>query len=123
VNFIYDQSFLERLSAFFYVETAINQDLVNRAWDKWSELKEITKENIKNVFEKKNVLEISVAPRVLVIPLNKYDSKRSKILVMELGEIKVKNENPIQYYDDIYKLEFVNTNIKVKKIKFNSSYI
>lgn len=35
---------------------------------------------------------------------------------MELGEIKVKNVDPIQYYDDIYKLEFVNTNIKVNKL-------
>ena len=105
---------MERVISFFVIETTINQDIVNIAWDKWSEIKEKTSETIKNAFERKNILEINIEPRKMIIPLNKYDSKRSKILVIDFGNIIMKNTESIEFYDERYKLEFINTNIKVK---------
>lgn len=104
---------MERVIAFFVIETTINQDIVNIAWDKWSEIKEKTSETLKNAFERKNILEINIEPRKLIIPFNKYDSKRSKILVVDFGNITIKNTESKEYYDERYKLEFINTNIKV----------
>jgi hypothetical protein len=104
---------LERVIAFFLIETIINQDIVDIAWDKWSEIKEKTSETLKNVLERKNILEINIEPRKMIIPLNKYDSKRSKILAIDFGNIIMKNTDSIEYYDERYKLEFINTNIKV----------
>lgn len=86
---------------------------MNIAWDKWSEIKEKTSETIKSAFERKNLLEINIEPRKMVIPLNKYDSKRSKILVVDFGKVIMKNTDPIDNYDERYKLDFINTNIKV----------
>lgn len=114
MNIIYDQTFLERVTSFFVIETNINQDIVNIAWDKWSQIKEKTSETIKNAFKRKNILEILIEPRKLVIPLNKYDTKRSKILVVDFGKIIMKNTDPIYLYDERYKLDIINTNIKVK---------
>lgn len=113
MNIIYDQTFLERVTSFFVIETNINQDIVNIAWDKWSQIKEKTSETIKNAFKRKNILEILIEPRKLVIPLNKYDTKRSKILVVDFGKIIMKNTDPIYLYDERYKLDIINTNIKV----------
>ncbi len=109
---------MERIIAFFVIETTIKQDIVDIAWDKWSEIKEKTSETLKNAFERKNILEINIEPRKMVIPLNKYDSKRSKILVVDFGNIIMKNTESIEFYDERYKLEFINTNIKVNKLYF-----
>lgn len=106
LNIIYNQAFLERVLTFFIVETRIEEEIVNKAWDKWSEIKDKTSETIKLALEKKNILEITIEPRKLIVPLNKYDSKRSKLLVFEIGRVRMCNMEGFQYYDDQYLCDF-----------------
>jgi hypothetical protein len=116
INIIYHQAFLERVLSFFIVETRIEEEIVNKAWDKWSEIKEKTSETIKLALEKKNILEITIEPRKLIVPLNKYDPKRSKLLVFEIGRVRMCNMEGFQYYDDQYLCDFGQLSI----IHYNS---
>lgn len=115
INFLYHQTFLDRVISFFSVE--INSDLVNQAWDKWNIIKENTSNSIKDALTKKNILEINIEPRKLIIPINKYDFKNSKIMTLELGKIKVFNSDNTDNYEDQYKLEF-----SVNSLSVNSNY-
>ena len=99
--------------SFFTVE--INEDLVNSAWDKWNIIKEKTSNSIKYAFTKKNILEINIEPRKLIIPINKYDFKNSKILSVEVGQIKVFNSDITDNYEDQFNLEFSVDSISVRK--------
>jgi len=112
INFLYHQTFLERVLSFFTVE--INQDLVNQAWDKWNLIKENTSKTIKDALSKKNILEVNIEPRKLIIPINKYDFKNSRILTLELGKVKVFNTESSGNYEDQYKLELSIDSISVR---------
>ena len=112
-NLLYHQTFLDRVMSFFTVE--INEDLVNSAWDKWNIIKEKTSNSIKYAFTKKNILEINIEPRKLIIPINKYDFKNSKILSVEVGQIKVFNSDITDNYEDQFNLEFSVDSISVRK--------
>jgi hypothetical protein len=94
------------------VETQINEDVVNTAWDKWVELKEKTSEQLQIALEKKNIIQVNIKPRKLVIPLSKYDIKGSKLLVLDLGCIVMSNQKGDQYYEEKYKMEFESMYIK-----------
>lgn len=97
------------------VETQINEDIVNKAWDKWSEIKEKTSESLKIALEKRNIIDIQIAPRKLIIPLSKYDLKGSKALVLELGKVNLSNFQSCEDYDDRFILNFHSLSILVKK--------
>ena len=111
INLLYHQTFLDRVISFFSVE--INQDLVNQAWDKWNIIKEKTSSTIKAALTKKNILEVNIEPRKLIIPINKYDFKNSKILTLELGQVRIFNSDISLRYDDNYKLEFTVESLSV----------
>lgn len=114
INLLYHQTFIERVLSFFTVE--INQDLVNQAWDKWNMIKENTSNTIKDALSKKNILEVNIEPRKLIIPINKYDFKNSRILTLELGKVKVFNAESSGNYEDKYKLELAIDSISVNNM-------
>jgi vacuolar protein sorting-associated protein 13A/C len=74
-------------------------------------LKEKTSEQLKIALEKKNIIEIDIQPRKLIIPLSKYDFKSSKLLVLQLGNISMNNFKGDENYDEKYKLDFASTGI------------
>ena len=46
-----------------------------------------TNQAIKNNMLKKNIIEIKIEPRKILIPINKYDIKNSKLLLVDLGKL------------------------------------
>ena len=85
LHITYHQVFLERIINFFKVP--LNEDLVNKARDKFEELKMGTQKTIIDNIYKKNIIKINIEPRKILIPINKYDIKNSKILLLDVGRI------------------------------------
>ena len=113
LHITYHQVFLERIINFFKVP--LDEDLANKALDKFEELKMGTQKTIINNIYKKNIIQIIIEPRKILIPINKYDIKNSKILLLDVGRIdsndaynnKMKEES-IDYtnYKEKYGLYF-----------------
>ena len=113
LHITYHQVFLERIINFFKVP--LDEDLANKAIDKFEELKLGTQQTIIDNIYKKNIIQIYIEPRKILIPINKYDIKNSKLLLLDLGRIdsnndydtKMKNE-AIDYsnYKEKYSLYF-----------------
>lgn len=115
LNLLYHQVLLERIIDFFKVDLA--EDLANQAWDKFSEIKQSTQESIKDAMKKKNIIELQIEPRKLLIPINKYDLKNSKMLMAEIGKTTLYNatyENDL-LYPDRYNLEISKVNLNYFK--------
>ena len=108
LNLLYHQVFLERIIKFMTVD--LNEDLVSKAWEKWYVIKEEASEEIKKALAKKNIVEIKVSPRKVVIPVNKYDMENSQMLVADIGEINIFNGESEKKYTEIYDLEVGKVN-------------
>ena len=114
LHITYHQVFLERIINFFKVP--LDEDLANKALDKFQELKMGTQKTIINNIYKKNIIQIYIEPRKILIPINKYDIKNSKILLLDVGRIDSNdnnnenniNEESIDYsnYKEKYSLYF-----------------
>lgn len=91
-NFTYHQVFLERLISFIKVEA--NEELTNKAINSMKTLTVTTQTAIKTNISKKNIIKMQIDPRKLIIPINKYDIKNSKILMMSFGLIKMDTSEP-----------------------------
>ena len=65
--------------------------MVNNAYDKYKNLSIQTREAINQNISKKNIFQINIDPRCIIIPLNKYDFSNSKVLIFEFGNIKMDN--------------------------------
>ena len=108
LHITYHQVFLERLINFLKVP--LDEDLASKAFDKLEELKQGTQQSIINNIHKKNIIHICIEPRKLLIPINKYDIKNSKILLVDFGRIdsndNESNINSIDYtnYKEKYSL-------------------
>ena len=85
LHITYHQVFLERIINFFKVP--LDEDLASKAIDKFEELKIGTQQSIINNIYKKNIIQIYIEPRKILIPINKYDIKNSKILLVDFGRI------------------------------------
>ena len=110
LHITYHQVFLERIIKFFKVQ--LDEDLANKAFDKFLEIQLGTKKIINANIYKKNIIQICIEPRKILIPINKYDIKNSKILLLDLGRID-SNDNKmipesIDYsnYKEKYSLYF-----------------
>ena len=113
LHITYHQVFLERIINFFKVP--LDEDLANKALDKFEELKMGTQKTIIDNIYKKNIIQICIEPRKILIPINKYDIKNSKILLLDVGRIdsndvynNKNNEKSIDYtnYKEKYSLYF-----------------
>lgn len=93
---------LERIIKFFKIEVA--ESLAVQAWDKWAEIKESTQEQFKEALSKKNIIELDIEPRMLIIPVNKYDIKNSRLLTIDIGAITIINGYKFPKYKDSYLL-------------------
>ena len=91
LHITYHQVFLERIINFFKVP--LDEDLANKAFDKFQELKLGTQKIINENIFKKNIIQIYIEPRKILIPINKYDIKNSKILLLDLGRIDSNDNN------------------------------
>ena len=89
LHITYHQVFLERLINFLKVP--IDEDVANKALDTFEELKLGTQQSIINNIYKKNIIQIYIEPRKILIPINKYDIKNSKILSVDFGRIDSNN--------------------------------
>ena len=90
LHITYHQVFLERIINFFKVP--LDEDLANKAYDKFEELKLGTQRTIIDNIYKKNIIQIYIEPRKILIPINKYDIKNSKLLLLDLGRIDSNND-------------------------------
>ena len=101
LHITYHQVFLERIINFFKVP--LDEDLANKAYDKFEELKMKTKKTIIDNIYKKNIIQIYIEPRKILIPINKYDIKNSKIILLDVGRID-SNDN----YNNTKSIDFSN---------------
>lgn len=101
---------LDRIINFFIVE--INDDLANKAWNKWEELKTNTQQSLREAMSKKNIISMNIKSRKIIIPVNRYDLKNSKWFQLDIGEISMENKN----YNDIYSNRY---NSIIKGINFS----
>ncbi len=85
LNITYHQVFLQRIISFFSVK--VNEDLADSYWEKINNVRIYTNQAIKNNMLKKNIIEIKIEPRKILIPINKYDIKNSKLLLVDLGKL------------------------------------
>jgi len=108
LNLLYHQVFLERIIKFLTVD--LNEDIVSKAWEKWYVIKEEASEELKKALAKKNIVEIKVSPRKVVIPINKYDFQNSQMLVVDIGEINIFNGESEKRYTEIYDLDVSRVN-------------
>ena len=90
---------------------SIDEDLTNSAWEKITEFKEKTTTSIKSVINKKNIINIEIEPRRIIIPINKYNVKNSKLLVFEIGKFTVENIEPTQFYKERFLISFKSISI------------
>ena len=93
LSFTYHQVFLERLISFFKVEA--NEELTNKALNSMKNLTMTTQSAIKTNITKKNIIKLQIEPRKLIIPINKYDIKNSKILLLSFGLITMDTSKPL----------------------------
>ena len=109
LNLFYHQVLLERILSFFY-STAMNEDVKEQAFEKLNNIKESTQNSLKEALHKKNIVMLNIEPRIVVIPVNKYDIINSKVLTVELGNILMHNSPAEKYYTEKYNLVATNIN-------------
>lgn len=51
---------------------------------------------------KKNIINLDIKPRKIIIPINRYDLKTSKWLQIDIGNISTENKS----YNDIYNYRY-----------------
>jgi hypothetical protein len=117
LNLLYHQVLLERIIDFFKVD--LTEDLASQAWDKIAEIKESTQESLKDAMKKKNIIELKIEPRKLLIPINKYDLKNSKMLMAEIGKTTLYNAT---YENDLLYPDRYNLNISKVNLSYFNSY-
>ena len=77
LHFTYHQVFLERVISFFKVQ--LDEDLADKAWEQYNTMKKNTTNALIDNIYKKNIINIEIEPRKIIIPINKYDLKNTKI--------------------------------------------
>ena len=85
INLIYHQTFISRVLTFFIVKGKY-EDLKNNVMETYKGFKKQTQSLVTNNIIKKNNIKVVITPRKILIPINKYDIKNSKILVLEVGQ-------------------------------------
>ena len=110
LHFTYHQVFLERVISFFKVQ--LNEDLADTAWEKYNTMKINTTIALKDNIYKTNIIEVEIQPRKILIPINKYDLKNTKILLVDLGKIdNSQNEENVPF-----------ENVGTPKVIFNKCF-
>ena len=85
VNFIYHQTFISRVLTFFFMKVKY-EDLRNNVMETYKSFKKQTQSIVSSNITKKNNIKVIITPRKILIPINKYDIKNSKILVIDVGQ-------------------------------------
>ena len=108
VNLIYHQTFISRVLTFFRMQGQY-EDLRNNVMETYKSFKKQTQSVVSSNITKKNNIKIIVTPRKILIPINKYDIKNSKILVIDIGEggMDTLNSNLIKDNLNIYNKHYL----------------
>ena len=85
INLIYHQTFISRVMRFFTTKGQF-EDLKNNVMESYKSFKQQTESMVKSNITKKNNIKVEISPRKILIPINKYDIKNSKMLVWEMGQ-------------------------------------
>ena len=85
INLIYHQTFLSRVLTFFLMNVKY-EDLRNNVMETYKSFKKQTQSVVTSNIRKKNNIKVIITPRKILIPINKYDIKNSKMLVIEVGQ-------------------------------------
>ena len=85
INIIYHQTFLSRVMTFFTTQGQF-EDLKNNVMESYKSFKKQTQSMVTSNITKKNNIKMQISPRKILIPINKYDIKNSKMLVIEMGQ-------------------------------------
>ena len=85
INIIYHQTFISRVMRFF-TSSGEFEDLKNNVMESYKSFKKQTQSMVTSNITKKNNIKVQISPRKILIPINKYDIKNSKMLVFEMGQ-------------------------------------
>ena len=89
LNFIYNQSLIERIISYFSVN--VEEQLANIAMVKFTDFKGSAQETLKQNIHKNNIINVTIKERQIMVPINKYDIKNSKMFLLNLGNITLSN--------------------------------
>ena len=86
---------------------------MNSSIDRWGSIKENAKVSLGDALKRKNIINVSIDPRKVIIPLNKYNINESQFLCIDLGKVNLTNVQGESLYNEKYLLEFLNLKIAV----------
>ena len=92
INLIYHQTFISRCMRFFTTQGQF-EDLKNNVMESYKSFKKQTQSMVTSNITKKNNIKVEISPRKILIPINKYDIKNSKMLVWEMGQGGIDTSN------------------------------
>ena len=107
VNLIYHQTFISRVLTFFVMKGKY-EDLRNNVMETYKSFKKQTQSVVSSNIAKKNNIKIILTARKILIPINKYDIKNSKMIVIDIGQggMDTLNANLIKDNIDIYNKHY-----------------
>ena len=85
INIIYHQTFISRVMTFISSSGQF-EDLKNNVMESYKTFKKQTQSLVTSNITKKNNIKVHISPRTILIPINKYDIKNSKMVVLEMGK-------------------------------------
>ena len=92
INFIYHQTFISRV-LFFFTTQGQFEDIKNNVMESYKSFKKQTQSMVTSNITKKNNIKMEISPRKILIPINKYDIKNSKMIVIEMGQGSMDTSN------------------------------
>jgi hypothetical protein len=98
INLIYHQTFISRCMRFFTTQGQF-EDLKNNVMESYKSFKKQTQSMVTSNITKKNNIKVKISPRKILIPINKYDIKNSKMLVWEMGQGGIDTSNNLEIND------------------------
>ena len=132
INFIYHQTFISRVMRFF-LNLGKFEDLKNNVMESYKSFKKQTQSMVSSNITKKNDIKLKISPRKILIPINKYDIKNSKMLVIDVGQggmdtmnTKIVVKDPKNIYNKHYTVDLGDISFRcfenVKNFVKNKNY-
>ena len=99
------------MAKFFKVK--LNDHFLNSSIDRWGSLKENAQVSIGNALKRKNIINVNIEKRKMIIPLNKYKINESQLICFDFGKVNLTNIQGDSLYSEKILLEFLSFKIVV----------
>ena len=97
-----------------FININISEHFVNLSIDTWSSLKEKASSSISKAMRNKNIVNILIEARKILIPLRRDDYKNSELMCLDLGRLFLENTQGDEIYSKKYLVRNLSCNILVK---------